>query len=259
MISDEFRSSTEDDSRPSQSSIFYSSDAYTDAVNNTIEKSRRVVKYPKVLTPFPKISDLKKLSMSKIKKIDPKYIKPPSIYPPVFLKCTTKPRQMSSEETDDEIKDDDEEEGEEEIISKNIPGICKNPTDLDIQFSEMKLDSFTTSSSSSFQQNKYILSSDDCGQTLEEYCNFDEKNLVRVAPHIGRKDVIRDTVDAWSLNDSENINMHLSRCQPIIFGGTFNIDAPCNRNSVSKNQIDGKSRVIPGKHISKTFDIDAPI
>ncbi|KAG8034462.1 hypothetical protein G9C98_007538 [Cotesia typhae] len=264
LISNDFRSSTEDDSRPNDTTIFHT------------EKPRRLVKYPKVTTPFPNIMDAKKLpTVSKQKKIDPKYLKPPSAQPAVFLKCKPKMKPVSSEETDEEPKEDDEEgeigeddddddDGDEEEQDENVKNVLnnyKNPTDLDIQFSKMKLESFdlttTTSSSSSFEVDKNFGRLKNRGQTLEQYCNFEEKKIVRVAPHIRRKDVICDTVDAWSYNESNSAN---SGYKPIIFGGTFNIDVPAANYVDNRldNQVN-KTRVLPGKRISKTFDIDAPV
>ncbi|KAJ8680007.1 hypothetical protein QAD02_015794 [Eretmocerus hayati] len=128
-----------------------------------------------------------KLHKQKYPKLNAFALKPP----PVFLKCTPKSKSAS-----------------EDFISKT--------TDLDIQFGKMRVVN-ESPHETSVEKEKVK------GQTLTQYCNFDEKKVVKVAPHVRRKDVICDTVDAWSRQQSLSSP---GKYRPLIFGGTFPIDAP---------------------------------
>jgi hypothetical protein len=123
-------------------------------------------------------------------------------------------------------------------------------TDLDIQFSKLKLDSLITLDlSSEIRRSNVTYYSED--QTLKQYCNFEEKKVMRVAPHIRRKDVICDTVDAWSNDVGQNIS-ESPKYKPLVFGGTYPIDLPL-KNS---NRLTGET--FPKKNMSLTYDIDIP-
>lgn len=210
---------------------------------NNIEKPKKIIRYPKLTTNYPNINDIKKLSPNKVKKIDGRYIKPPSIYPPEFKMCKPKLKMSSKKSTEMESK--------KILLDKNI----NNPSDLDIQFSQLSIDYFKNSASRLSDTIDSIPEKlNNSSKTFQEYCNFEEKKFVRVAPHIRRKDVICDTVDAWAADDQQDIKVGAHRYKPIIFDGTFNIDAPMK--NTDKNSSHNKYTV---KHISKTFDIDAPI
>lgn len=209
------------------------------------------MKYPRVTADYPKIVERAKnraVVAPRAKKIDPKLVKPPPAKPPVFLTCRPKSKRTSSEETDEDA---------EKV--RNV--ITKNPTDLDIQLSNMKFESPTGSSSSSLEGERVsILRAGPGGQSLKQYCDFDEKRIVRVAPHMRRKDVICDTVDAWSCRNEDKLpNADLSRYKPLIFGGTFPIDAPYRGGQASNPPVESSRSRVSEKRISKTFDIDCPV
>lgn len=84
-------------------------------------------------------------------------------------------------------------------------------------------------------------------QSLREFCNFEEKKVVRVAPHIRRKDVICDTVDAWSSQGS-NQSPEMTRYKQLIFNGTYPIDFP-----LSNRYTHGR------RPTNVPFNIDDPI
>ena len=114
-------------------------------------------------------------------------------------------------------------------------------TDLEIQFQKIKIDNLNSENKSKNKVNER--KKVDIGQSLVQYCNFEEKKVVKVAPHIRKKEVIYDTVDAWSRRgESER-----PRYRPLVFGGTYPIDAPLKNNSIVKD-----------RNISKTFDVDLP-
>ncbi|XP_043500404.1 uncharacterized protein LOC122522990 isoform X1 [Polistes fuscatus] len=213
-----------------------------------IEKSKKFIKYPKISTTYPKLLHGNKIhpkDIPKSKKIDPKYTKPPSSQSPVFLKCKVKKKT-----TDDTT---------EEASNQNMK-INSQKTDLDIQFDIAQFNSFddsldTLSESINLNNNNTnnntSNNNNNNGQTLEQYCTFEERKVVRVAPHIKRKDVICDTVDAWSYSNSKD----LSQYKPLIFRGTYPIDVPISseNNHYSLTNTDS----VQG-HISKNYDIDVP-
>lgn len=215
------------------------------------ETSSKTMRYPKISASYPKIVGNTKHESSTIprsRKIDTKLLKPPSSKPPIFLKCKPKPKRSSSEDTDEEI----------EPISQDVESIT---TDLDIQFQNMNFESIAPASISPFdnpRKNQQIKNNPKDSQSFQQYCDFDEKKIVRIAPHIRRKDVICDTVDAWSIVHDEKSNAETSHYKPLIFGGSFPIDAPYG-SETSTESIIKRNNVIIQKHISKTFDIDCPI
>lgn len=173
------------------------------------EKSPLFCKYPKVTATYPSLSS----SSTKHRKPLPKLTKPPSSKPPVFLKC--KPRnKFNQEETEKEEESDD-------------GGALQ--TDLDIHLRKLKLESLGVSSSSSDSDRLATRS-----QSLTQYCNFEEKKVVKVAPHIRRKDVICDTVDAWS----RDWDVSRRDYKPLIFGGTYPIDLPLKQRLSQQRHLD---------------------
>ena len=74
---------------------------------------------------------------------------------------------------------------------------------------------------------------------------------MRVAPHIRRKDVICDTVDAWSNDTGQNIS-ESPKYKPLVFGGTYPIDLPLKDG----NRLTGET--LAKKNVSLTYDIDVP-
>lgn len=195
-------------------------------------------KYPKLNTNYPKILQNDKTCPKDIKKpkrTDPVFSKPPCSQPPVFLKCKIKNNNFSEDREEIIQKKPDE---------KNLSAPSQT-TDLDIQFSKLQLESLVTSDLSSEAKKNH----DSRVQTLKQYCNFEEKKVMRVAPHIRRKDVICDTVDAWSYG--QNIS-ESSRYKPLIFGGTYPIDLPLRNNNRLLGDTSAK------KNMSLTYDIDIP-
>ena len=215
---------------------------------NKLENAPKSMKYPKIAGSYPKIVDqMKNRIIPKGKKIDPKPVKPPPANPPVFLKCNPKPKKVETSRSREKT-----EEGN--LDTKNLS------TDLDIQLSHMQFATLKASNSSFAERSEKddkgtIVRADSDSQSLKEYCDFNEKKLVRVAPHIRRKDVICDTVDVWSASNDGKSNADLSRYRPLIFGGTFPIDAPSRGNASGALRKTSQT----GKNISKTFDIDCPL
>lgn len=159
-------------------------------------------KYPRVATTYPRVIQQPKDS-------EPK---------PVFLKCPVQ-QQDSTED--------------------------RPTTDLDIHFEQLKLDNLELKPDEARRSARPARKADS-SQSLVQYCNFDEKKVVKVAPHIRRKDIICDTVDAWSRREARpplERGAAVARYRPpLVFGGTFPIDAPLQRRSAGP----------------KTFAIDAP-
>ncbi|XP_012286422.1 uncharacterized protein LOC105702982 isoform X2 [Orussus abietinus] len=215
------------------------------------EKSQRPIKYPKIMSAYPPILSNKKINHKdppKPRKIDPTIVRPPPSRPPVFLKCKVPEKneeQFSKESTERE--------------PENVESVtAKETTDLDIQFSKLKLDSFTPPDSSTKTEKRLIVAPKSNNQTFTQYCSFEEKKVVRVAPHIRRKDVICDTVDAWSdVNGGQNV-AEVTRYKPLVFGGTYPIDVPLRGRTIGRVE---QTRVIDAtaRHSAKTFDIDAPM
>lgn len=206
-------------------------------VNNSthkFEKSPKTIKYPKIMSSYPKILPSNKIhpqEMTKSKKSNSNNSKPPLAHAPIFLKCNVT-KKLSPRK----------------IIDRDLP---LKTTDLDIQLKRLKFEAFSMSSSSSDSERRPSFPSDNVGQSLNQYCNFDEKKIVKVAPHIRRKDVICDTVDAWSRGHDAQVNNDLSRCKPLVFGGTYPIDFPLrNRNH---EKLSGTI------YSPQTFQIDAPM
>lgn len=198
-------------------------------------------RYPKLTANYPKIPENNRVHSKDIKKsqcTDPIFLKPPSAQPPVFLKCKIKKRYPS---------EDDSEETVSCTSDENSPS---QTTDLDIQFSKLKLESLIRSDLSS-ETKKSSAGSHGEEQTLKQYCNFEEKKVMRVAPHIRRKDVICDTVDAWSNDTGRNIS-ESPKYKPLVFGGTYPIDLPLQNS----NRLTEKT--FAKKNMSLTYDIDIP-
>lgn len=207
-------------------------------------KSRKIITYPKVTTTYPKIlsnSTIYLKDINKKKKLDYRYVKPPSSQPPIFLKCKVKKKMKNNE-------------------NKNSDNVDENSltlsatTDLDIQFSKVNFESF-----SRFDLNlgsKTSIVSENMSQSLTQYCNFEDKKVMRIAPHIRRKDVICDTVDAWSYSNFSQNSTELYRYKPLIFGGTYPIDLPVKlTNDLCLMEL---KNVPMEKSITKTYDIDVP-
>lgn len=211
------------------------------------QNSRKSIRYPKLTASYPKIIQNKVYTkdVTRPRHNNAMFTKPPCSQLTVFLKC--------------KIKKNDLPEDKEEIVmgkhtqldEKDSP--ISQTTDLDIQFSKLKFESLIPSDlPSKAKERKNVVSSCNDAQTLKQYCNFEEKKVMRVAPHIRRKDVICDTVDAWS-NDNAGQNISESfRYKPLVFGGTYPIDLPLRfRNN---NQTESTS----DKNVSLTYDIDIP-
>lgn len=130
------------------------------------------------------------------------------------------------------------------FTEKEAPERNRKTTDLDIQFQQMKLENLSTIT----EENPRKKFDNSGSQSLIQYCNFDEKKVVKVAPHIRRKDVICDTVDVWSRQSDTSL-----RYRPLIFGGTFPIDAPFTTNAISESD-----KKLFSKQTPKTFIIDSP-
>ncbi|XP_076386638.1 uncharacterized protein LOC143264248 [Megachile rotundata] len=208
-------------------------------------KSRKLTTYPKINANYPKILSNGKIhpkDINKIKKLDGRYIKPPSSKPPVFLKCKVKKK------TEDNHENMSTGAEENDFASSTT-------TDLDIQFSKVKFDSLSKFSSNS--ESETLAVSKNETQTLTQYCNFEDKKVMRVAPHIRRKDVICDTVDAWSHSSSSKNTNELCRYKPLIFGGTYPIDLPVSRSTADLCLTEFED--VPTENfIPKTYDIDCP-
>lgn len=270
--------STQNDAQLDQTYL-YPVDAGADLTIRKTEITKKTIKYPKIVASYPNIVDGKKFPVSKFKRIDPKYIKPPLGHPPEFLKCQPKiqtsieagdndknvdPADLTEVDEDDDGEDpeDDEDEYQEEDTEVEslrdeciTPKMSGNPTDLDIQFSQLGIESLVNFKTAKRGSPQVPLKHNDNEKTLEKYCNFDEKTLIRVAPHMRRKDVICDTVDAWS-NSVQSPSTRGLPYRPIIFGGTFDIDTPCQSGKIGSRE--DKERLMASKRISKTFDIDSP-
>lgn len=214
-----------------------------DLVNSEVKEKKlpKFKKYPKTSIAYPTILHSDKIyskNIRKIKKVDPRYNKPPCSQPPVFLKCKIKKKIL---------------DGKNEETSNESNMIYSQKTDFDIQFDTAQFNS-SDELSEVFIENVNInknKKSNKC-QTLKQYYTFEEKNVVRRAPHIRRKDVIRDTVDAWSYSNNED----QSQYKPLIFKGTYPIDVPI---SFENNNYPFTSTNSVEKYISKNYDIDAPI
>ncbi|XP_076233217.1 endoplasmic reticulum export factor secretory 16 isoform X2 [Calliopsis andreniformis] len=207
-------------------------------------KPQKLVTYPKITATYPRILSNNKIhpkDVKKIKKLDGRYVKPPSSQQPVFLKCQVKKKS-----------DDDKKIISDEIENNSISS--STTTDLDIQFREVDIESFTKFHSH-FDNKTFALTESE-SQTLKQYCNFEEKKVMRVAPHVRRKDVICDTVDAWSYSNSSENSSVSCRYKPLVFGGTYPIDLPVNLGS--NLQLMEFKDVSNEKSILKTYDIDEP-
>lgn len=212
-------------------------------------RSPRSGKYPKLTSSYPEIMQGNKMNVkqSKVTKISSKLSKPPSSKPPVFLKCKVK---VSVEKNSDN-------ESEDESKSKSMEYPEAAPlSDLDVQMNDCNFE-MTRQYPSSIKNKCLMTGPVQPGQSLNQYCNFEEKRIVRVAPHIRRKDIICDTVDAWSADNDAQIDQDRSNYKPLIFGGTYPIDMPLHRNPVAR-AIQIRKYIDAGKTMSKTFDIDAP-
>ncbi|XP_076284103.1 uncharacterized protein LOC143210771, partial [Lasioglossum baleicum] len=235
-------------SSSSVSNLYRSS--HVDETKSTIP-SKKMITYPKIMTSYPKILTSNKSSprdVRKIKKIDGRYVKPPSSEPPVFLKCNVRKK---SDHDNDTIPCEPEPLANEDS--------CKSPatiTDLDVQFTKVSLGTISKLDSRLGRGMPGPSPSPD-SQTLTQYCNFEDKKVMRVAPHIRRKDVIYDTVDAWSYANSSQNSSELCRYKPFISGGTYPIDLPVrparsDLNSAKLNDLPAR------KSFMKTYDIDVP-
>ncbi|RLU21248.1 hypothetical protein DMN91_005621 [Ooceraea biroi] len=181
------------------------------------QNSCKSFKYPKLTASYPKILQNERVHPRNIKKPKPAgstLSKPPCSQPPVFLKCKIKKQSPS------------------EGVQEATPGqpvydtlASSQTTDLDIQFSKLKLESFIAQNvTTEAKAASHVISSSEA-QTLKQYCNFEEKKVMRVAPHIRRKDVICDTVDAWSYDSSTGQNdvSELSRYKPLLVQPTISM------------------------------------
>lgn len=219
-------------------------------VNLEVKASRDSrIKYPKLTASYPKIPpNPEKIHPRDIRRssrhIDAAFSKPPCSQPPVFLKC--KKKILSEGKVDDQPDD----------------RISSQTTDLDIQFSKLKLESLVMLDSSAAKVAKKVRDATSANaQTLKQYCNFEEKKVMRVAPHIRRKDVICDTVDAWSCDNAMSNTCESSRYKPLVFGGTYPIDSPLrfrNNQTAEAGRAEGRSVFSAKKNISLTYDIDVP-
>lgn len=215
--------------------------------------SRKNIKYPRLTASYPKISlNLDKThprDIRKSKHTNATFLKPPCSQPPMFLKCKVK-EEIASE---DEIG-----AGANDQPDNQISAVSQT-TDLDIQLSKLALEFFTAPGSLA-KEVRDDTSDDVNTQTLKQYCNFEEKKVMRVAPHIRRKDVICDTVDAWSYDSAMSNSFESPRYKPLIFGGTYPIDLPLrSRNDHRHQTAGGRGDVsFTKKNISLTYDIDIP-
>lgn len=161
------------------------------------------------------------------------------------VKISVKEPQQAPLKRKPSTSDDEEDDNVSDEMQKNR----KPATDLDIQFQQMKLQNLTAEvRTAERRKTSALIGNKSSGQSLTQYCNFDEKKVVKVAPHIRRKDVICDTVDAWSGNRRTRPDSDLRpRYRPLIFGGTFPIDLPFD-----------EQRQLQLQQPPKTFDIDRP-
>lgn len=207
-------------------------------------KPQKLITYPKITATYPRIlpdSKIHPKDLKKIRKIDGRYVKPPPSQPPVFLKCKVKKKPKDDKENTPDVV-----EGNSLILSTT--------TDLDIQFSKVNFESLAKFDSR-FGNEATTVPESTC-QTLKQYCNFEEKKVMRVAPHIRRKDVICDTVDAWSYTNSSQNSSESCRYKPLVFGGTYPIDLPVRpRSALNLTELKGAPNE---KSIVKTYDIDVP-
>lgn len=220
--------------------------------------SRKCIKYPKVSASYPEIlRNSEKISPRDIKRsgrTDAAFSKPPCSQSPVFLKCKIKEKIPSEDKMGGGAAADDQSDDQ-------IPAVSQT-TDLDIQFSKLEFESFIVSDSPA--KNVRDDTSDDGtnAQTLKQYCDFEEKKLIRVAPHIHRKDVICDTVDAWSYDNAMSNNTFESfKRKPLVFGGTYPIDVPLRFRNDHCRQTAGErggATSFAKKNVSLTYDIDVP-
>ncbi|XP_076228329.1 uncharacterized protein LOC143175092, partial [Nomia melanderi] len=211
-------------------------------------RSQKLITYPKVTAAYPKLLPADKLSprgVRRIKKIDGRYVKPPSSQPPVFLKCKAK---RKSDDENDPTSDGPEENSLRSLTSSTT-------TDLDVQFSEVGLDSLSKFDPRAPRGSPRPAETD--SQTLKQYCNFEDKKVMRVAPHIRRKDVICDTVDAWSYSNASQSSSELCRYKPLVFGGTYPIDLPVRPVRSDLNLAEFNDAPVE-KSTMKTYDIDVP-
>ncbi|XP_046418390.1 uncharacterized protein LOC124178788 isoform X2 [Neodiprion fabricii] len=236
-------------------------------------KSLKSAKYPKLSLSYPEIRSGDKINSkcTRVTKIGSKLSKPPSCKPAVFLKC--KPKSIdqpvadhnSDAESDDNLQSDnfDLQKKSKLLITQSIAANKEfentkavHLSDLDVQINDRNFE--LVSRYHLTNRNPHSINNPRRdSQSLKQYCNFEEKKVVRVAPHIRSKDIICDTVDAWSIESTAQFSADRSHYKPLIFGGTYPIDMPLRRNAIERaRQI--RQYVQDGKHISKTFDIDAP-
>ncbi|XP_078045741.1 endoplasmic reticulum export factor secretory 16 isoform X7 [Augochlora pura] len=246
------------DSRSSESNIIGSSSS---SVSNPYRSSKleetkstkppKMITYPKITATYPKLLPSNKLSsrdVKKIKKIDGRYVKPPSSQPPVFLKCKVK--KKSDHDNDNSVPNDPE-----PLINEDSLTSPAATTDLDVQFTEVSLESISKLDSRVGRGSPRPPDTD--SQTLKQYCNFEDKKVMRVAPHIRRKDVICDTVDAWSYSNPAQNSSEFFRYKPLVFGGTYPIDLPVRPVRSDLNLAELTEFPVE-KSIIKTYDIDVP-
>lgn len=223
--------------------------------------SRKSIKYPKLIASYPKIPPNPNKNHPRDVRRSPRrtdvaFSKPPCSQPSIFLKCKVK-KQIPSEEKAEAASDDDDDDDDHQSDDLRTSGAVSQTTDLDIQLSNLKLESLIASGSSAAKLAKKVRDV----QTLEQYCNFDEKKVMRVAPHIRRKDVICDTVDAWSHDNDMSDTSGSPEYKPLVFGGTYPIDLPLrftnDRQTAEEGREEGVSPV--KKSVSLTYDIDVPI
>ncbi|KAG5306835.1 SC16A protein, partial [Acromyrmex insinuator] len=228
-----------DDNTPGHVSTFFN--LSNDNLDMKVPNSRK--KYPKLTMSYPKILPNKVHPKDrKPRRVDPIFSKPPCSQPPVFLKCKIKKKNPS----------EDKEETAPDRSDKGNLSVSQT-TDLDIQFSKLKLESLLAPDLSFGTKESHVTFSNEA-QTLKQYCNFEEKKVMRVAPHIRRKDVICDTVDAWSYDSTGQNISESSRYKPLVFGGTYPIDLPLRfRNN--NHLVDDTSAK---NSTSLTYDIDMP-
>lgn len=102
--------------------------------------------------------------------------------------------------------------------------------------------------------------------------DFSIKHLQKPKPLFHKPDVISNTVDSWSSkNGSKNMFCNFKdslfrsnagskiKYKPLIFGGTYPIDAPMNLEEFNRLKKLDKSRESRPKIVTKTFDIDRPL
>lgn len=121
------------------------------------------------------------------------------------------------------------------------------PTDLDIQFQTMNIRSLTKSIFDGEKVGNGIVGSG--SKSREPSRIFDNQRLLKIAPHTRRKDVICDTVDAWSNEREENVDLKIRKYKPLVFGGTYPIDVPFT-SRLSRDDTETRTSV------PKTFQVD---